>query len=159
MAPDEGKVLMSSKNSHKGTTHASQPARAQAQPDQEREAMQDLRVQRSRHAFGVVRSLSKEVFKALPGLPVLIRTQGLPSAFVVLRRNESGGGSLVQYMISWLSQWSGMFSVALPREGIPEFLVAYVKLDGDHVAALEAEAVRYAEVLKDFGKLLSPSGN
>lgn len=120
--------------------------------------MEDLRNTRSRAAYRRAQSWGTKDLAALPGLPVLIRTQGLLTALALTRKSAA---LLSETLIHWLRKdW---IATPLPssEDGVDHrsFVDAFVRLDARAAAAVEWEALQYAETMKIVADVIKPEGS
>ncbi|HMV68865.1 MAG TPA: type III-B CRISPR module-associated protein Cmr5 [Myxococcota bacterium] len=112
-----------------------------------------LAARRVRHAFSS--PVQGRARADLPGLPVLFRTQGLVMTFAWIReRSPQVADAITAYLAN--QGGDGWAATPLkPRDGASAraLVEAWIKLDAAQAAAVEHEALRYAEQLKLVDKL------
>lgn len=117
-----------------------------------------LQARRSLHAVERIGSYT-DPKKILPGLPILVRSQGVLTALTIIKDDSA---IIAQALVMWLGgkggkDWPGS-PLSEPVTDVPGFVRAFVRLSAADARAVEHEALRYAEMLKLIGKALAGKG-
>jgi CRISPR-associated protein (Cas_Cmr5) len=95
----------------------------------------------------------QEAVKIVKGLPVAVRTVGLPQAVAMLARRGGASRDLSDDLCGWLLARAPMKVLGAGRSDAVGLMERIVASPPEAVRAAEAEAIRFLEVLKLLAEL------
>lgn len=105
---------------------------------------------------------AKDAASEVQGFPVLLRAQGVAATLAMLGKAPQGetkrGSPLAHDLVAWLCEgWPyGPAAIRGKSGGVAAFMGPFTSLSAAEARVVEAEALRFAVVLKLYASVLSP---